>query len=98
MSQQTSVRIIKANPFNFKNGGDLGNHLLKVAAYARVSTDSDEQEDSFDRQVSYYINFIKSNKDWEFVKVYSDPGISGTKAESRPGFMEMMETVRKGGE
>ena len=96
MSQQTSVRIIKANPFNFKNEGDLGNHLLKVAAYARVSTDSDEQEDSFDRQVSYYTNFIKSNKDWEFVKVYSDPGISGTKAESRPGFMEMMEDCRKG--
>lgn len=93
---QTNVRIIKANPFNFKNEGTLGKHLLRVAAYARVSTDSDEQEDSFDRQVSYYTNYIQGNKDWEFVKVYSDPGISGTKAESRPGFMEMMEDCRKG--
>ena len=93
---QTNVRIIKANPFNFKNEGGAGKRLLRVAAYARVSTDSDEQEDSFERQVSYYSNFIQSNKDWEFVKVYSDPGISGTKAESRPGFMAMMEDCRKG--
>ena len=96
MSTSNNVRIIKANPFNFTNEGSVGPHLLKVAAYARVSTDSDEQEDSFDRQVSYYTNYIQANKDWEFVKVYSDPGISGTKAESRPGFMEMMEDCRKG--
>lgn len=96
MSTSNNVRIIKANPFNFSNEGSVGPHLLKVAAYARVSTDSDEQEDSFDRQVSYYTNYIQANKDWEFVKVYSDPGISGTKAESRPGFMEMMEDCRKG--
>lgn len=90
------VRIIKANPFGF--GKEAGEPLgrLKVAAYARVSTDSDEQEDSFERQVSYYTNFIQSNRDWEFVKVYSDPGISGTRAEARPGFMEMMEDCRKG--
>lgn len=92
---QTNVRIIKANPFNFKNEA-TESRLLKVAAYARVSTDSEEQEDSFDRQVSYYSNYIQSNPEWEFVKVYSDPGISGTKAESRPGFMEMMEDCRKG--
>lgn len=93
---ETNVRIIKANPFNYKNDGTIGAHLLKVAAYARVSTDKDEQEDSFERQVSYYSNYIQANKDWDFVKVYSDPGISGTKAESRPGFMEMMEDCRKG--
>ena len=93
----SSVRIIKANPFNFKNiGSGEETHLLRVAAYARVSTDSDEQEDSFERQVSYYTNLISSNPDWRFVKVYSDPGVTGTRADKRPGFMQMMEDCRQG--
>ena len=91
------VRIIKANPFNYKNvGTNEGEHLLRVAAYARVSTDSDEQEDSFERQVSYYTNLISSNPDWKFVQVYSDPGVTGTRADRRPGFMKMMEDCREG--
>lgn len=93
----STVRIIKANPFNYKNvGANEGTHLLRVAAYARVSTDSDEQEDSFDRQVSYYTNLISSNPDWKFVQVYSDPGVTGTRADKRPGFMQMMEDCREG--
>lgn len=62
---------------------------LKVAAYARVSTDKEEQEDSFERQVEHYTNLIKSNPEWEFVRVYPDPGITGTKAEKRPEFMKI---------
>ena len=69
---------------------------LKVAAYARVSTDKEEQEDSFERQVEHYTNLIKSNPEWEFVRVYPDPGITGTKAEKRPEFMKMIEDCRAG--
>ena len=49
----------------------------KVAAYARVSTGSDEQETSLEAQRDYYENHIKSNKNWIFVDVYYDDGISG---------------------
>lgn len=44
----------------------------KVAGYARVSTDSDEQFTSYEAQVDYYTRFIQSHPDWEFVKVYTD--------------------------
>ena len=57
---------------------------VKVAAYARVSTEKEEQEDSFERQVEYYTVKIKSNPEWDFVEVYADPGITGTRAEKRP--------------
>ena len=50
----------------------------KVAGYARVSTDSEEQVTSYEAQVDYYTQFIKNNPEWEFVKVYTDEGISGT--------------------
>ena len=56
----------------------------KVAAYARVSTDKEEQEDSFERQVEHYTHLIESNPEWTMVEVYKDPGITGTKAEKRP--------------
>ena len=69
---------------------------VKVAAYARVSTEKEEQEDSFERQVEYYTVKIKSNPEWEFIEVYADPGITGTRAEKRPNFMRMIEDCRAG--
>lgn len=62
----------------------------QVAAYARVSTEEEEQQSSYDAQISYYTECIKSNPDWEFVKVYSDEGISGTSFKNRPGFNMML--------
>ena len=44
----------------------------RVAAYARVSTDSDEQFTSYEAQIDYYTQYIKKRDDWEFVKVYTD--------------------------
>lgn len=49
-----------------------------VAAYARVSTDSDEQFTSYKAQIDYYTKFINRREDWLFVKVYKDEGIFGT--------------------
>ena len=48
----------------------------RVAGYARVSTDSDEQFTSYEAQVDYYTKYIQSRPDWVFVEVYTDEGIS----------------------
>lgn len=67
----------------------------KVCAYARVSTDSLEQEDSLENQTAYFRDFIQSNPEWEFVGIYSDQGISGFK-ENRPQFQQMIADARAG--
>ena len=69
--------------------------LIRAAAYARVSTDSDEQYTSFEAQVSYYTQLIESNPEYKFVKVYADEGISGTMLKKRKGFNEMMAAARR---
>ena len=68
----------------------------KVAAYARVSTDSDEQFTSYEAQIDYYTQYIKKRDDWEFVKVYTDEGISGTNTKRREGFNEMVADALAG--
>ena len=67
-----------------------------VAGYARVSTDSDEQFTSYEAQVRYYTQFIQSKADWEFVKVYTDEGITGTNTRHRDGFNEMVADALAG--
>ena len=69
---------------------------LRVAAYARVSTENEEQEGSYEIQVEYYTALIKGNPEWEFVRVYADDGISGTNADKRNGFLEMIDDCRAG--
>lgn len=51
----------------------------RVAAYARVSTDHEEQQSSYEAQVDYYTNYINGREDWEFVSVYADDGDTGRK-------------------
>ena len=68
----------------------------RVAGYARVSTDSDEQFTSYEAQVDYYTNYINSNPEWSFVKVYTDEGISGTNTKHRDGFNEMIADALNG--
>ena len=68
----------------------------RVAAYARVSTDSDEQQTSYEAQVDYYTRYIQSKAEWEFVKVYTDDGISGLNTKKRDGFNEMIEDALNG--
>lgn len=59
----------------------------RVAAYARVSTDSEEQQTSYEAQVDYYTQYIRSKPEWEFVGVYTDEGISATNTKKRDGFI-----------
>lgn len=49
-----------------------GRARRKVAGYARVSTDSEEQENSYEAQVGYFTDYIRTNPEWEFVKIYTD--------------------------
>ena len=68
----------------------------RVAGYARVSTDSDEQFTSYEAQVDYYTNFIKENSEWEFVGIYTDEGISGVNTKRREGFNRMVQDALDG--
>ena len=69
---------------------------LRVAAYARVSTNSDEQRTSLDAQKTYYESYIRANPDWDFAGLYYDSGITGTKKDIREGLMRMLEDCRRG--
>lgn len=68
----------------------------RVAAYARVSTDSEEQLSSYAAQVSYYTDYIKSNENWDYVNVYTDEGISATNTKHRDGFNRMISDALAG--
>ena len=80
-------KVVAEFPLNEKK-------LIRAAAYARVSTDSDEQFTSFEAQVSYYTELIESNPEYTFVRVYADEGISGTLLKKRKGFNEMLAAAR----
>lgn len=67
---------------------------LRVAAYCRVSTDQYEQLESLETQRSHYDEYIRAHKDWELVNVYYDEGISGTRADTRPGLQRLMADCR----
>ena len=69
---------------------------LRVAAYCRVSTDSDEQAGSYEVQVQHYTDYIKRNREWELAGIYTDDGISGTNTKKREGFMEMIDDCMVG--
>ena len=68
----------------------------RVAAYARVSTDSEEQLTSYEAQVDYYTKFIRGNPDWDFVEVYTDEGISAVNTKHRDGFNRMIRDALAG--
>ena len=70
--------------------------MLKVAAYARVSTDKEDQINSLTNQREYFESYIKSKDDWEFVKVYFDEGITGTQTKKRKGFNRMIDDCEAG--
>ena len=68
----------------------------KVAAYARVSVESERMHHSLSAQVSYYSRLIQKNPEWEYAGVYADYGISGTGIKKRQEFQRMLEDVEKG--
>lgn len=69
---------------------------LKVAAYCRVSTDSEEQATSYEVQVEHYTSYIQNNPEWELAGIYADDGISGTNTKKREQFNKMIEDSMNG--
>lgn len=68
----------------------------RVAAYCRVSTDSEEQLTSYQNQMKVYTEMIAANKEWRFAGLYADEGISGTRADKRPRFKQMIKDCLDG--
>jgi len=69
---------------------------LRVAAYCRVSTDSEDQLNSFAAQQTYYNDYIRKHDSWQLAEIYSDEGITGTSAAKRDDFQRMLSDCRKG--
>jgi len=88
VAQGAYVTIIDAN--------DAPKAKLRVAAYARVSSDSADQLNSYLAQVDYYTRFISSREDWELVDVYADEGLTGMETKKRDDFNRMIADCRDG--
>ena len=69
---------------------------LRVAAYARVSSDSADQLNSFATQVGYYTSYIQSKEEWEFAGLYADEAVTGTTADKRDDFQRLLADCRAG--
>ena len=73
------------------------NHTkLRVAGYARVSSDSDGQLNSFSAQVNYYQRLIEKNSEWELAEIYADEAVSGVSLDKRDDFGRMLDDCQKG--
>lgn len=92
MAQKT-VTEIPANPLL----GDLRKRKrkLRVAAYCRVSTEEEEQQNSFEVQVAYYTDKITHHEGWQLAGIFADDGISGVSTKKRDQFNKMIELCRK---
>ena len=69
---------------------------LRVAAYARVSSASDDQENSFGAQMRYFTTLISANENWTLADIYADEGITGTSVEKRDDFKRLLADCRRG--
>ena len=96
MQNHKNITVIPAtvNPLTRQPKASV--QLRRVAGYARVSTDSEEQMTSYEAQVDYYTRYIRSRSDWQFVDVYTDEGISATNTKKRDGFNRMVQDALDG--
>lgn len=92
----TEVQVIKAQKEKIDRSNGVVITKLRAAAYCRVSTDSDEQMNSYQAQMTHYKNLIEQNKDWELVDVYADAGLSGTQSGNREEFQRMISDAVNG--
>lgn len=94
MMEKEVIKV--ASPAQYIASTGLDNKKKRVAAYARVSTDSEDQIHSFKAQIDEYTTKITSNSNWEFVGMYSDEGISGTSLKKRDGLNALLKEAKKG--
>ena len=92
--QKTNVVIIPAKP---KIQQDTkAKTKLRVAAYCRVSTETEEQALSYEAQIKHYTEYINSREDWTLAGIYADDGISGTRTKERFEFRRMIDDAMEG--
>lgn len=96
MNAARSVTVIPARKNEAGNENVQQARKLRVAAYCRVSTDSEEQATSYEAQIEHYENYIKNNPAWEFAGIFADEGITGTNTKKREQFNRMIEECMSG--
>ena len=89
-----AVRVIRAR--NTDPVVTMPTQVTKAAAYCRVSTDSEEQESSYEAQVNHYTSFIQSHPGWELAWIFADEGLYGTQAKTRPQFNALIAACENG--
>ena len=97
MKKERTITVVPALKSKIQKAEEAVGQRLRVAAYARVSTEQDEQESSYEAQVDFYTRHIQSNPNWEFVGVFADRGITGTNTKNRESFNRMISLALEGG-
>lgn len=92
----STVQVRKATKQAVNRRKGIHMSTLRVAAYARVSTDSEEQLESYQSQVKYYTELISNNPEWQFAGVYADEAITGTQTAKRDDFNRMINDCMNG--
>ena len=92
MTTASNVRIIPAKKQTEINCDKY--HQLMVAAYCRVSTEQEEQQNSYQVQIAYYTDLINRKKEWSLVGIFADEGISGTQTKKRTEFNRMIRMCK----
>lgn len=95
-SKEKEVIVIEPTQGKIDRRNSQKIERLRVAAYCRVSTDSEEQLESYQSQLQYYKDLITNNPNWEFVGIYADPAVSGTQTKHRKGFQRMINDALTG--
>ena len=96
MPDGRKVTAIPARVQRYATGHMLQTNRPRVAAYARVSTDQEEQETSFEAQCDYYSKLIRGNSAWEYAGLYTDDGVSATSTARREGFNRLIADALDG--
>ena len=96
MAVSKNVTVIPAIKRVGNNKNGESKPKIRVAAYCRVSTDSDEQATSYDIQIEHYTNFIQKNPEWELAGIFADDGITGTNTKKREEFNRMIDECMAG--
>ena len=96
MAVSRNVTVIPAIKRVGNNKTSESKPKIRVAAYCRVSTDSEEQASSYEIQIEHYTNYIKKNKEWELAGIFADDGITGTNTKKREEFNRMIEECMAG--
>ena len=93
MNTAANVKVIPAKPQTVD--GKHQHHQLRVAAYCRVSTDQEQQANSYQVQIEYYTDYINSNPEWTLAGIFADEGITGTSTEKRTAFRQMIRLCKQ---